>query len=87
MRSRYSAFAIGDADYLLATWHPSSRPPSLQLDTDERWLGLEVLATTGGGLLEREGTVLIRARAGGGEIEERSRFTRVDGRWVYLGPA
>ena len=37
MRSRYSAFAVGDADYLLRTWHPSSRPRELVLEPDLRW--------------------------------------------------
>jgi SEC-C motif domain protein len=87
MRSRYSAFAVGDADYLLATWHPRTRPPTLRLDDDARWLGLEVLATTGGGLLERHGTVEFRARASGGVLEERSRFERIENRWYYVGPA
>ncbi|MCW3040562.1 MAG: hypothetical protein JWM31_2467, partial [Solirubrobacterales bacterium] len=31
MRSRYSAFAVGDPVYLLASWHPSTRPRSLEL--------------------------------------------------------
>jgi hypothetical protein len=33
MRSRYSAFAVGDAGYLLRTWHPSGRPQNLSLDS------------------------------------------------------
>ena len=43
MRSRYSAFVLGDAAYLLATWHPSTRPRSLELDDAVRWTGLDVL--------------------------------------------
>src|SRR6476469_2345720 len=62
MRSRYSAFAVGDAGYLLATWHPSTRPRSLDLDPDVRWTGLEVLASSGGSMLEAEGTVEFVAR-------------------------
>ena len=88
MRSRYSAFVVGDAGYLLATWHPDTRPPVLELDGETRWLGLDVLAVEGGGLLAAEGTVEFRAsyRAGGrrGAQHERSRFTRLDGRWHYL---
>ena len=44
MRSRYSAYALGLADYLLATWHPSTRPDTLDLHSDPplRWLGLDV---------------------------------------------
>jgi SEC-C motif-containing protein len=88
MRSRYSAFAVGDPAYLLATWHPSTRPRSLDLDPDVRWVGLDVLATTGGGLLATEGTVEFRAHhvADGvrGAQHENSRFVREQGRWFYL---
>lgn len=44
MRSRYSAFVRGRSDYLLATWHASTRPPLLELDAAAKWLGLEVRA-------------------------------------------
>jgi len=44
MRSRYSAFVLERADYLLATWHASTRPTSLDFDPGVRWLGLEVRA-------------------------------------------
>ncbi|WP_089306746.1 YchJ family protein [Geodermatophilus pulveris] len=88
MRSRYSAFAVGDAAYLLATWHPSTRPPALELDPAVRWTGLDVLATSRGGLLDTDGTVEFRAwyRHDGttGHQHEVSRFTRVDGAWRYL---
>lgn len=88
MRSRYSAFVVGDAGHLLATWHPSTRPRSLELDDNVRWTGLDVLATTGGGLLEPEGTVEFRAsyvRDGvAGAQHENSRFVRDTGRWRYL---
>ena len=69
MRSRYSAFALGDARYLLDTWHPSTRPTALDLDPDVRWTGLDVLTTRGGLLLDAEGTVEFAAHyviAGGG---------------------
>ncbi len=88
MRSRYSAFALGRPDYLLASWHPSTRPRSLDLDPAVRWTGLDVLATTGGSLLAAEGTVefrahYVRGRAAGAQ-HEVSRFVREDGRWHYL---
>lgn len=88
MRSRYSAFALGDADYLLQTWHPTTSPRTLELDGDVRWTGLDVLATTGGSPLEAEGTVEFHAHyvvAGrAGAQHERSRFLREQGRWRYL---
>jgi SEC-C motif domain protein len=88
MRSRYTAFAVGAPDHLLATWHPDTRPPSLRLDPGLRWTGLEVLATSGGSLLMAEGIVEFRAhyedRRGPGSQHERSRFLREDGQWRYL---
>jgi SEC-C motif-containing protein len=88
MRSRYSAFATGDAGYLLRSWHPDTRPRKLTLDPAQRWERLEILNTTGGGLLHREGTVEFRAyyqhTTHAGILREKSRFTRVDGQWVYL---
>jgi SEC-C motif domain protein len=88
MRSRYSAFVLGDAAYLLATWHPSTRPRSLELDDGVRWTGLDVLGTTGGSLLAAEGTVEFRAsyvvdRRSGAQ-HENSRFVRDGGQWRYL---
>jgi SEC-C motif domain protein len=83
MRSRYSAYALGDTDYLLRTWHPSTRPASVPAGAG--WLRLEVLATTGG-LLDAEGSVHFRAHHVDGVLEERSRFVRDAGRWSYLGP-
>jgi SEC-C motif-containing protein len=84
MRSRYSAFAVGDPAYLLDTWHPSTRPRHLALDDEVRWTGLQVLATTGGSMLEREGTVEFRAVHRGGAQHENSRFVREGGRWYYV---
>lgn len=88
MRSRYSAFAVGDVTYLMLTWDPSTRPGTVTLDQDQRWQRLEIVDTTGGGLLHTEGTVEFRAhyRQGGrhGVLHERSRFRRDDGRWVYV---
>ena len=90
MRSRYSAFAVGDAAYLLRSWHSSARPRSLDLDPDQQWTRLAVLATSGGGLFDTGGTVrflaLYRVSGQRGVLEEDSRFVREDGRWVYLGP-
>ena len=85
MRSRYAAFAVGDATYLLRTWHPSTRPRTLELDARVRWLRLEVLEAVGGGLLDVEGQVSFRAHSDAGVLEERSRFVRDAGRWSYLG--
>jgi SEC-C motif-containing protein len=88
MRSRYSAFAVADPAYLLATWHPATRPRTLTLETERRWTGLDVLGTSGGALFDQEGIVEFRAHhvgAGGpGTQHERSRFLREGGRWFYV---
>ncbi|OLL16324.1 hypothetical protein BKE56_023255 [Rhodococcus sp. M8] len=88
MRSRYTAFTVGDEAYLRRTWHPGTRPVRLDLDPAQRWTGLEVLRTSGGGFLHTEGTVEFRAhyRFGGHAdvLHEHSRFVREDGRWLYV---
>lgn len=88
MRSRFSAFAVGDAAYLLRTWHPSTAPHSLELDPAQRWTRLDILATDRGSMLDREGTVEFRAwfrsPDGAGSQHESSRFVREGGRWYYL---
>ncbi len=87
MRSRFSAYAVGDSAYLRASWDPDTRPRRIGLDPTTRWIRLEVLGRTGGGLLESRGTVEFRAHHDAGVVAENSRFRRVDGRWVYVGPA
>ncbi len=93
MRSRYSAFAVGDPPYLLATWHPSTRPAALELDPALEWRGLDVLATTDGGADDAAGTVTFVARwwdpteRRRGEQHEQSAFVREAGHWSYVGPA
>ncbi len=88
MRSRFSAFAVGDSDYLLASWHPSTRPTTLELDDDQRWYRLDILATREGGPFDRAGVVefeaFYRSPAGPGSQREISRFVREEGVWFYL---
>jgi SEC-C motif-containing protein len=90
MRSRYSAFAVGDEAYLLRTWHPSTRPAHVGLDRSRVWTGLEVLAAEGGVLTARTGTVEFRAHHRDGDDvgvqHEVSRFVREDAGWLYVGP-
>ena len=86
MRSRYSAFVLGDVAYLLATWHASSRPASLELDAGAKWLGLDIKAhrVTGDDTAEVE--FVARFRVGGRAVRqhELSRFVRDAGRWCYV---
>jgi SEC-C motif domain protein len=92
MRSRYTAYALGDGDHLFRTWHPRTRTDDAAPDPRVRWTGLEVLDIVGGGPDDAEGVVEFRARwvsdddgpVRRGELHERSRFLRRGGRWVYV---
>jgi SEC-C motif-containing protein len=89
MRSRYTAFVLRDAEYLLSTWDAAERPPRLDLKKDQtEWLGLEILRTESGGEQDGEGRVefIARFRLHGVEqaLHENSRFRRQDGRWLYV---
>jgi len=88
MRSRFDAFKRADADWLLMTWHPTTRPAELDLADNPRWRGLQILDTVDGGPEDAEGVVEFRASyiADGelGILQERSRFVREDGRWYYV---
>lgn len=87
MRSRFSAFALGDADYLLRSWHPSTRPATLELDDGLRWYRLDIESTRQGRPFDREGVVTFTAYYKGaerGSLQETSRFVK-DGRdWFYV---
>ena len=88
MRSRFSAFAVGDTAHLLRTWHPSTRPATLDLDPDVRWYRLDVLATSRGGVFDTDGTVEFeayhRGPGGRGSMRELSRFVRGPEGWQYV---
>ena len=92
MRSRFSAFALGLTPYLLASWHPSTRPATLEPDPGTEWRRLQIVDVMAGGPDDAEGVVEFRASfrstsgggAGAGLLHERSRFVRDEGRWVYL---
>lgn len=87
MRSRYSAYALKKAQYLLDTWHPSTRPTTLGLEDEEgEWIKLKVISHRS----ETEGLSWVHFKAFskvGGQIsvlEERSRFVKEEGRWLYV---
>ncbi|SBV37450.1 conserved hypothetical protein [uncultured Stenotrophomonas sp.] len=91
MRSRYSAFVPGNADYLLASWHPTTRPPELSLDDPPgqrtQWLGLDVKRHHVTGADTAEVDFVARYRIGGARavrMAEHSCFVREGGRWYYL---
>ena len=92
MRSRYTAFVIGDAAYLAQSWHPRTRPDDIDIDPDLVWTGLEIVDAEAGGADDSTGLVEFAAswrqgsgaEPGVGVLHERSRFVRLRGRWHYL---
>jgi SEC-C motif-containing protein len=89
MRSRYSAYALGLADYVRETWADATRPAQLDLDAGAmNWIGLEIRATSRGRQDDESGEVEFIARAISGDhlttLHETSRFIREAGGWRYL---
>ncbi len=87
MRSRYTAFVLKLEDYLLATWHPRTRPAALSLESSQRrWLGLKILRSE---ILASDSAIVefvARYKASGRvhDLRETSRFVREAGRWLYV---
>jgi SEC-C motif-containing protein len=90
MRSRYTGYVLARSDYLMRTWHSSTRPADLGTAVTDgvKWLGLKILRTEHGGPEDREGLVEFVARykiKGKAErLHEVSRFLRQDGQWLYI---
>ena len=89
MRSRYTAFALRDGDYLFRTWHPRTRPTPPYWVEGTQWTGLQILGAEAGGPSDEEGSVTFEASwrdvttGESGSMREHSRFSRRAGRWMY----
>jgi len=89
MRSRYSAYTLGDDDYLRRTWHSTTRPAQLDLSNNQQsWQRLKIIDTVAGQAGDDSGEVefvaiyKINGRAEG--LHERSRFEREGQQWRYI---
>jgi SEC-C motif domain protein len=90
MRSRYTAYVLGDEAYLRATWHPDTRPADVRPDAGTKWLGLQVRESRSidADHAEVEFVARYRVQGRGGRLHERSRFQRdAQGRWLYVDGA
>jgi SEC-C motif domain protein len=91
MRSRYSAFATNNEQYLLESWHPRTRPVSVDVNDGYAWTRLEILSKTGGSMLDVTGTVAFVAHYNlhgqTGTLQENSAFERLNGKWYYVDEA
>ncbi len=84
MRSRYSAYASGELEYLKASWHADFRPADLAIDERIRWLGLAIVGSDQQqtrALVEFEARLLVDGRVDA--IRENSNFVRLGDRWLY----
>ena len=87
MRSRYAAYVLDLRPYLLATWHPDTRPSALAAaEPGLRWLGLDVKRTTNIDADHATVEFVARSKLGGRahRLHETSRFVREGGRWFYV---
>ena len=86
MRSRYSAFVLGQSAYLQATWHASTRPNDVTPEPGTQWLGLDVKSHKTPDPAHAEVEFIARYRLAGRAVRlhEVSRFVREDGRWYYV---
>jgi SEC-C motif-containing protein len=84
MRSRYSAYVVGELTYLLATWHTSTTPGDLELPPTQ-WQRLEVLSaaeSADAGVVEFIAHYKVNGKAE--RLHEISRFVQQNGRWLYI---
>jgi SEC-C motif-containing protein len=89
MRSRYSAYTLGDEDYLRRTWHSSTRPAQLDLSNNQQnWQRLKIIASTAGQADDDSGEVefvaIYKINGRAERLHERSRFAREEQQWRYL---
>lgn len=88
MCSRYTAYTLQREDYLLATWHASTRPAQLGLaeEVPTKWIGLDVKRHEQQGedraVVEFVARYKVNGRAH--RLHETSRFVCEDGRWYYV---
>lgn len=93
MRSRYSAYATVNVDYLHHSLHPDHQSDhdvnaARKWAADSDWIGLEIVSTAAGGKDDETGIVEFKAsyRENGKvrQLHEISRFEKVEGRWSYV---
>ncbi len=94
MRSRYSAFATAEIEYILRSTHPSTRKfhDSAAIErwaTESRWQKLEIVSTREGTKEDKTGTVEFKAYYTDADNEpqihhEKSNFRKELGKWFFV---
>lgn len=81
MRSRYTAYTLGDVQYLLDSWYHLTRPETIELERDVQWLRLNILASSTD---QVKFVATYRVNGKANKLRENSRFIREEGRYYYL---
>lgn len=89
MRSRYSAYCLGEVDYLIKTHHPDKRQEgdsqSLKQSIEEtQWLGLKVIRHKPSAQLATVEFIGFYQEEPIGQLHEKSCFIKQDGKWFYV---
>ncbi|PXF60388.1 MAG: hypothetical protein C4B58_00715 [Deltaproteobacteria bacterium] len=88
MRSRYTAYVERNTNYLLKTWHSSTRPANIDPATIPEWYGLHIINTEAGGETDNKGLVEFKAISLSHkkiwQLHETNRFVKEDGQWFYV---
>jgi len=85
MRSRFSAFVLKLEDYLLTSWHSSTRPTELDLSNSPDWVSLRILDTNESKTQSQvHFQAIYRLNCGWGYLEEVSTFVKEHNCWYYL---
>lgn len=88
MRSRYVAYVLRDVVYILRTWHPSTRPDTINPAAIPEWNSLQIIRTEKGRESDSKGIVEFKATSFSPKhpllLHEVSRFVHEDGQWFYV---
>jgi len=94
MKSRYSAYAVGNSSYIIKTTHPDNpdyttniknwEESILSFSKETNFLSLEIIEFIDG---EEEAFVTFNARLSSGDLKEKSRFLKLYGQWLYVDGA
>ncbi|MBL4866947.1 MAG: SEC-C domain-containing protein [Pseudomonadales bacterium] len=89
MRSRYTAYALWDEQYLINTWHSRTRPTNKRVESnDVKWHRLKVKEVLSGGVNDNSGEVVFQAiykvNGKAHKHNERSIFEKEEGVWRYV---
>jgi SEC-C motif-containing protein len=85
MQSRYAAYVVKQEEYLLETWHQTTRPQAVNMDQSPKWLNLQIINTSHQG---NQGMVEFKATYMADKtihiLHETSYFVKENDCWFYV---